>query len=275
MKKLNTEILKNTEQFKLVKFEFDDPFLQSIIDNHNVRLILNVDTNEVFACDDFDIQFCLGIKHVSNTRMTHAQKIELIQDHLDSYFDLTVLSENSLKLFIEDICKLVRINLCDKVKYFDRFFSSILNDDKSYDKNQLTKLIEVKTKWFHQLSLEECLGQKADEIKIKYLLATYKIFSGGYSIRFYDTHETISRRSYVFDSVQISLPLVSSDYDNNKNYINTHARDIRDLIFLLLKQNERGKKYVDFIKIKDVILTKQNILIIKLGFKDGLKELLK
>lgn len=275
MKKLNSEILKNTEQFKLVKFEFDDPFLQSVIDNHNIRLILNVDTNEVFQCEDFDIQFCLGIKHVSNTRMTHSQKIEIIQEYLETYFDLTVLSDNSLKLFIEDISKLVRINLCDKVKYFDRFVSSILNDNKSYTKNELTKLFDIKSKWFHQLSLEECLGQKAGEIKIKYLLATYKVFSGGYSIRFYDTYETISRRSYVFDSIHISLPLVSSDYNSNHNYINSHAKEIKDLIFLLLKQNERGKKYVDFIKIKEVVLTKQNILIIKLCFKDGLKELLK
>lgn len=97
-------------------------------------------------------------------------------------------------------------------------------------------------------------------------------FSGTRKI--YSERYTDNKNHKTFDSFNIELTMLS-DYDENLKYVKKNIKEIKNLLKYIVENDYNTKDFSNYLKLYSLVLNRENTLIARFCFKDGLESLCK
>ena len=193
----------------------------------------------------------------------------IIDGFLEKTYDLSLL-KSSRKTILHDyiVQKIPDVD----TRSYNMDISDILENEEAIYEEEFINIIRAKYIGYFQSEIENQLKNYRNIIDIKYtLLRSDTRFSGTHKVIFNNYNENKNRSG--FDTIDVELNMLE-DYNANLEYIKENMRSVKSLIVKILKSNNRCKDYVNFLKMYSLILTRENTLVARFCFKDGLEELL-
>lgn len=152
----------------------------------------------------------------------------------------------------------------------DKFIESFIFDDEYLDECILNERCKLYfDQYYEDLSNE--LNKHIDKLKIKaILLGRYNKFSGNYKIVF-DRYIENKKRD-TFDIINIEIGMMG-DYQENLKFVKENMRDVKRILKAILEAHPKSSKYANYMKLSSLRVTKDNMLVAMICFKDELEEL--
>lgn len=195
-------------------------------------------------------------------------KLSEVKKYLNEKLDMNLLSNSSQRILAEYAAG------CVYPKSFNRFAIDLIKNDNNYiDYNTFIEKLHMYKKYVNSYNLTERLDDHLDFITVKYLINKHKKFSGHYDINFIKSEENNKSRNS-FNTIDLEIRMLSG-YDDNLKYLKENIRDIKLTLKDIMEINPKTKDYSKFLKMYSLILTRDNVLLARFCFKDGLEELCK
>lgn len=273
--KLFTEVLPSYEIdgksyfnnfFKLNTFE--SPFNDSEV----ILILRDIYTDEIFKAvlKSSDLGK-IKIRHGSlfiNGSNSNTPKTLIMDNYLNDKFDtskLSAVSRESLRNYITTKIEYSMVSI-NSESLESLIINKIFNDGNPvYEKEFADFIYDL----YQKSNAYEVLDQSYYGIKIRFILLCHNYFSGKYKV--YTDRYADNMKENTFDSINIEIRM-NSDYIKNLQYIH-HNRDyVNKLIRYILMHDETSKDYANYLKMYNLVLSRDNTLIARFCFKDGLES---
>ena len=110
-------------------------------------------------------------------------------------------------------------------------------------------------------------------IHIKFILLKCDTkFSGNYNIKFRRYNTNTNKNT--FDIVDLEINMLEN-HETNLNFIKSNPDTVKQLLKEIIYVNRSTKKYANYLKLYNLTLTADNILLASFCFKDKLEKLCK
>ena len=252
--------------FKLNTFE--SPFNDSDV----ILILRDRKTDEIFksVLKSSDLEK-IKIRHGSlfiNGSNSNTPRTMIMDNYLNQKFDvskLSAVSRESLRNFIT-----TKIDY-DAVSVNDESIESLIiqkafNDSEPvYEKEFADFIYDL----YQKSDAYEVLDKSYYEIKIRFILLCHNYFSGKF--RVYTDRYADNMKENTFDSINIEIRM-NSDYAKNLYYLRENKKYVNSLIRYILEHDNMSKDYANYLRMYNLVLSRDNTLIARFCFKDGLES---
>lgn len=278
----------------------------SLINNYDI--FIDINTGELFKQRRAWIKQ-ISLNQIQNAHLITLEEVKHIRDALSASFsNITDLNrksihyENAMNMILFefyknhdiDIKKLNDATLSEFRSYSRDFLTDIpkleirkisietlisettKNDNVVYFDEIINKFnarVEKAKQEFGE-KINHQLEEKIDHIWIKYLLLRNDAkFSGVHKVSFF--RYTGNEKKNTFDIMEIQINMMGSNHKENADFLKNNASKVNALLYEIVNGHSRSKKYTNYLKLYSLILTRENTLVARFCFKDGLEELCK
>lgn len=199
-------------------------------------------------------------------------KGKFVKEYLEKKFNIKLLSDNNQTVFREYAMSKINYNNCyiHGEKLRDVIINKIQSDD---DVEYLDSFAKFVYKLFVASDASEMLDKRYPNLNIKFnLLRKDNEFAGNYKIysdRFMDNK---NHKTFDVFSIEISM---CSDYDKNLKFLKQNTKYVKGLLKYIIEHDSISKDYANYLKLYSLVLSRENILMARFCFKDGLESLCK
>lgn len=252
--------------FKLNTFE--SPFNDSEV----ILILRDRDTDEIFKAvlKSSDLEK-IKMRHGSlfiNGSNSNTPRTLIMDNYLNEKFDvnkLSTVSRESLRNFITTKIDYDMISINNE-SVESLIINEIFNDGNPvYEKEFADFVYDL----YQKSNAYEVLDKSYYGIKIRFILLCHDYFSGKFKV--YTDRYDDNVKENTFDSINIEIRM-NSDYNKNLQYIYHNRNYVNKLIRYILEHDETSKDYANYLKMYNLVLSRDNTLIARFCFKDGLES---
>lgn len=231
-------------------------------------------TNELWACTIDNNQ----IKNLDYRRAnlfinsSETPKGIFVKEYIKKKFNLKLLSKPNRTILKEHAMNKINFNNThvhgEKLK--DIIINKVQSDDFPEYEESFAKFVYD---LFVASDATEILDSYHYDIELKFtLLRKDNRFTGTRKI--YTDKFTDNKNHKTFDSFNIELSMLS-DYDENLKYLKKNIKEIKNLLKFIVENDYNTKDFSNYLKLYSLVLNRENTLIARFCFKDGLESLCK
>lgn len=274
----NKKVVLNNKTNELFKY---DPIIDKnkLLNNLFKSGLLN--NNDLQTCKNaFAVQLNLALEenYISETDFDRDHIIRTILNkfYKDHNMDISKLSYSSVtafnrytRSFLKKITKEIKTQ---ETNIHTLITESIKNDEFTFYDVVQNSNGEITSKFSDIINKR--LEEKIDNIWVKYLLLREDAkFSGNHNVKFF--RYTGNEKKNTFDIMEIQINMMGINHKENLDFIKNNADKVNTVLHDIVNCHSRSKKYANYLKLYSLILTRENTLVARFCFKDGLEELCK
>lgn len=244
-------------------------------DKSSTRINQLINSNSVSLEDRKTILDAASVKiniHIADKALNYENAMNkiLFKFYENNGINIKKLSDSSLSEFraysrdiLIDIPKLKIREVCLET-FVSRYTKN--NDAVYFDSiiDKLNKTVDnVEQEYSEKIHLQ--LEKKIDSLWIKYLLLEKDSkFSGSFSVSFFRYSGNENKNT--FDVMEIKINMMNN-YKENLDFIKANPEKVRTLLKEITDRHSKSKKYANYLKLYDLVLTRGNVLVAKFCFK--------
>ena len=212
---------------------------------------------------------CTNLTSHGNSKCAKSTpKLKFIDNYINDNFDVKLLTESTKLLFVDFIYSKINDKKLSTngTSFESKLVEGIMENNNQMFENEFNEFVYD---LYCSTDISEVLDKQKNLLNIKFFLLQENQFSGKYKVR--KDKYTDNDKNKTFDIITVELGMQSS-YEENLTFLKSNMKDVRALLKNIIEVNKSSRKYSNYLKLFSLILNKENVLVAKFCFKDGLES---